>query len=363
MPIVEWTPGVALAFLLTVFVIHALKNPARQWGWVDKPNHRKHHEGAIPLVGGTAMFIALVIAWFTVDRSLAPPGGLLGGMCILVVTGIYDDRHESPASLRFAAQIIAASCIIWGDGVYLSSLGDLLGPDEITLGLTAVPFTIFCVVGVINALNMIDGLDGLAGGLALSTTLWLLLLAPASGLHEPAALLLGLLAAVIAGFLYFNLRHPWRRQASVFMGDAGSMVLGLVLAWCCVKLSQGEQRAFSPIVAVWIFGLPLMDTITIMIRRMLRGQSPFQSDRRHIHHLLLGAGYPAARTTAYLLLFAAVLGGMGVAVWYAEVPEHWMFYGFLSLFALYFFMTTMAWRVMDKAGPVAVAPETNESRQ
>lgn len=361
MPIIEWMPTLLLAFLLTILIIHSLKKPARDWGWVDKPNHRKHHKGAIPLVGGTAMFIAFAVAWLTLNQSLVALNGLLGGMSILVVTGIYDDRHEAPASLRFVAQIVASFCIIWGDGVYLRSLGELLGNSAISLDLMAVPFTIFCVVGVINALNMIDGLDGLAGGLALVSTVCLLLLAQASQAHPSIILLLGLLASVITGFLYFNLRHPWRRQASVFMGDAGSMVLGLALAWAFVKLSQGEQRAFSPIVAVWVFGLPLMDTIAVMIRRVLGGKSPFESDRRHIHHLLLHSGISTAKVTVYLLLASAALGGIGIAGWYKAVPDHALFYGFLSLFALYFFLTSLAWRMLDKSRRVTIESKTGES--
>ena len=109
------------------------------------------------------------------------------------------------------------------------------------------------------------------------------------------------LSAAIAAFLIFNLRHPWRRRADVFLGDAGSLFLGFVLVWFTVFITQTAPRDFYPISAVWILAVPIMDTVYVMLRRMIRGMSPFAADRRHVHHTLKYIGLSDAQT-AWLLL-------------------------------------------------------------
>jgi len=337
-------PNVILAFLITVIAIYLLQYPARHWGWVDKPDQRKHHQGAVPLVGGVAMFIALITTIILLHSSLTPYVGLLTGMLVVVVTGVYDDFHTSKASTRFLAQITATLLIVFWDGTVLESLGNLFGQGDIKLHFWSVPFTLFCIVGVINALNMTDGLDGLAGGIGVIAAGWLIISLLLSIQHTFELNVLLLLAAALSGFLCFNLRHPWRRRATVFMGDAGSMMVGLMLAWFFIRLSQGEQRAFAPIVAVWILALPLMDTVFLMTRRILNRRSPFAPDRQHLHHLLLRLGFSEANTTAVLLIVSVLLGGIGVVGSYWAIPDSVLFYGFVGLFALYSLAASWAWR-------------------
>ncbi|NJN45614.1 MAG: undecaprenyl/decaprenyl-phosphate alpha-N-acetylglucosaminyl 1-phosphate transferase [Candidatus Competibacteraceae bacterium] len=253
MPIFTWVSSVILAFLVTIIAIFFLQYPARHWGWVDEPDQRKQHQGSVPLIGGVAMFIALATAMPTLQASLEPCFGLLAGTLVVVATGVYDDFHESRASTRFLAQITATLLIVFYDGVVIDDLGALLSHnDMIKLDGWSIPFTLFCVVGVINAINMSDGLDGLAGGFGIIAVLWLIISLLLFGQPGPELNMLIVLTAVLSGFLCFNLRHPWRRRATVFMGDAGSMMVGLMLAWFFIRLSQGEQRAFAPISAVWI---------------------------------------------------------------------------------------------------------------
>jgi UDP-GlcNAc:undecaprenyl-phosphate GlcNAc-1-phosphate transferase len=139
---------------------------------------------------------------------------------------------------------------------------------------------------------------------------WLLTLClaePVVGAGKIGALLV--LAMAIGGLLLFILRTPWRKLASVFMGDAGSMMLGFVLAWFLVRMSQGEPVILDPITAVWVIGLPLMDTVTVMVRRISFGDSPFAADRQHLHHLLLGSGLTDARVVSWMRAAAFFMGG------------------------------------------------------
>jgi UDP-GlcNAc:undecaprenyl-phosphate GlcNAc-1-phosphate transferase len=141
------------------------------------------------------------------------------------------------------------------------------------------------------------------------------------------------------------------------MGDAGSMVLGMALAWFTVELSQGEQRILSPVVAVWIVGLPLLDTVTVMIRRGLNGKSPFQADRGHLHHILLMSGFSDAKAVYIMLSISALFGGIGVAGWYLQIPEPVLLYSFMGLFTLYFFGSAHALRGLRRGDCADSLPE------
>ena len=150
----------------------------------------------------------------------------------------------------------------------------------------AIPFTVFVTVGVINSINMSDGLDGLCGNLTMVSLL---------GLGTAAALwsnsgdfrLINMLSAAVAGFLLFNQRTIWRTRALVFLGDAGSMLLGFVLAWFTIEICQAPIAAISPAAALWFVAVPVMDTVGVMLRRLLAGLSPFHADSQHLHHLLI----------------------------------------------------------------------------
>lgn len=336
----------ALAFPVAAVLILFFRRHAQQLGVVDVPGGRKHHHGDIPLVGGLGMFGGLVLIALLTDALLARHAAFLAAMSLLVVTGFIDDRSGLSPKIRFFLQAVAALIMVYGADIRLDSFGDLFGFGDVTLGQWAVPITVFAVLGVINAINMIDGADGLAGGVALIALLAFSAFAAVGGyLH--LTLLLTLVGA-IAGFMFFNLRTPWRSRASVFMGDAGSVPLGFALAWYAVDLAQVRQ-AFTPITAIWILAIPLMDTTGLMVRRMLKGRSPFSADREHLHHILLRAGFTHGETVGIVYALSLALAAIGLAGWWLGVPEYVMFYGFMALFALYLYGVLHAWKLMKKA--------------
>jgi len=266
---------------------------------------------------------------------------------VLVGVGIYDDRHELTARLRFMAQTVTAAIMVWMGGLTVFNLGYLLQADTpTTLGLMAVPFTLFAAVGGINAMNLCDGLDGLASGLALIGLGTLAIAAGTAGTSVDFHTLLILIGAILAFFL-MNFRFPWRTQgACVFMGDAGSTFIGFAFAWFFVRLSQSDTPAISPVMALWVFAIPLMDTVSVMTRRILRGRSPFAPDREHLHHILLLAGFGVMETTLIILGLSLVMAVIGYGGYCYAVPEHYLFYTFIILFMGYFMMTLHAWKVM-----------------
>jgi len=127
------------------------------------------------------------------------------------------------------------------------------------------------------------------------------------------------------------------------MGDAGSLFLGFVLVWFLVALSQGGQRLLAPVTALWLFALPLIDTISMMMRRMLLGRSPFRADQEHFHHILLAAGFGPKQTLLLMLSIALAAACVGLAGHFLKIPEHRMFFGFLGLSALHFYTIMWTW--------------------
>jgi UDP-GlcNAc:undecaprenyl-phosphate GlcNAc-1-phosphate transferase len=178
-----------------------------------------------------------------------------------------------------------------------------------------MPLTIIAIVGLINAFNMIDGIDGLAGSLSVIALLWFAVAAGLVGLRGELLVAL-LMAFCVLGFLAFNLRHHWRRRACVFLGDAGSMMLGAVLAFLAIALSQHNGGdALPPVTALWICAVPIIDTGSLIVRRLAAGVSPFSSDRQHLHHLMIDAGLSVNQVVTILSITSAVCGGIGVFGW------------------------------------------------
>jgi UDP-GlcNAc:undecaprenyl-phosphate/decaprenyl-phosphate GlcNAc-1-phosphate transferase len=334
-----------VAFFSTIVFILLFRKHAERLGLVDVPGGRKNHEGAVPVIGGIAILVSFIFSSFACGQPLDSFHSFFVNLLLLTVVGTLDDLHDLSARTRFFAQIVAALLMTSWGGVFIDDLGNLFGNGTVHLHNWAIPFTVFCVLGVINAFNMIDGVDGLAGGLVFIALVLFGSTALLAGLTIHATLIF-LLASAVLGFLVFNMRSPWRSKAAVFMGDAGSMMLGYALARFAVDLTDSDSRALTPITAVWILAIPLMDTVNTMVRRMLKGRSPFSADREHLHHIFLRAGYSVSRTVVMILSVSLLLGLIGLAGWHYGVPEYMMFYAFLLLFALYSFAMSHAWKVM-----------------
>ncbi|MBA1146044.1 hypothetical protein H0Z60_03120 [Ectothiorhodospiraceae bacterium WFHF3C12] len=339
--------GFAATFGVAVAATFLLRRLAWRLGWVDVPGGRKQHESLVPPVGGLSIGLAVLIGILvvadagTVDASILP---LLACLFSLVALGAIDDFRGLSARLRLLAHVAAALLLVlWGD-LRITTLGTFLGA-EVELGLLAIPVTVVCVVGFINALNMFDGIDGLAGGFSLVCLLWLAIAAQVDAGGTGVGLLL-LFAAGVAGFLLFNLRHRFRRRATVFLGDAGSTMLAVVIAWYAIKIGGSGEGAIPPLSYAWLLVLPVMDMISLTMRRIRRGHSPLQADREHVHHVFMRAGYSPSETAYILLGATAVLGSFGLIAGLAGVPQTVQALGLLIVFGLHHYFITRAWRTM-----------------
>jgi len=332
-------------FLITVLLLKFLQPVAHNIGLVDIPGDRKTHKGEVPLTGGLAMFLGLGFALLTLDLPLSQLRAFIGGAMILVTVGVLDDLHELSPTVRFTAQIIAAALMATWGGVILNDFGMLvLDSFMVKLGWLALPITIFSSVGVINALNMVDGVNGLAGSVSLVSVVGMIIIAISTN-DTLAIHWLGIVAVVLFAFLLFNWRFG-EHQAQAFMGDSGSMLIGFVLAWSFIDLSQGDNRSMAPVTALWLFAVPLIDTLTMMVRRVRKRQSPFAADCEHFHHLLQCAGFSNFQTTLVITAMAMVSAAFGLYGHFIGIPEHVMFYLFLSLFFVHLFIIMRAWKTM-----------------
>jgi UDP-GlcNAc:undecaprenyl-phosphate GlcNAc-1-phosphate transferase len=326
--------AVLMALLLTAFLCRVFRRPAERLGLVDVPGGRKQHEGNIPLVGGLAMFCGFALSAFSIGQVLSGYFSLIAAMGLLVTIGMADDMHDIKPGQKFMAQVLAALFMTSWAGLQVQQVGNLFGFGTVMLYLWAMPFTVVCVLGVINAVNMLDGVDGLAGSVCLVALGWFAAVAFMQG-QTPPAWILVILCGAVAGYLLLNLRLPGRASARVFMGDAGSMMLGFALTWFCVELTQHQNNPLPPMAAVWIIAVPLFDMGHVMLSRVLRGQSMVEADRNHLHHILARQGWSANRIVAVEAGAGLLCGAIGVAAWQFHVPDYVLFYLFVAALALY----------------------------
>ncbi|MCA1713862.1 MAG: undecaprenyl/decaprenyl-phosphate alpha-N-acetylglucosaminyl 1-phosphate transferase [Gammaproteobacteria bacterium] len=223
-------------------------------------------------------------------------------------------------------------------GLRVEQLGQLVGVSGTGLGALAVPFTVFATVGIINAVNMIDGADGLAGSLVLAALAMLAAAALYAGNHGLSERTM-IMAGAVGGFLAWNLRHPWLKRAKAFMGNAGSAFLGLVIAWVSFRLTQTPGHPVSPVLALWLLPIPIMDCLVLIARRLREGRSPFAAGRDHIHHFMIDAGITPGWLTLGLTLFSLVCGLIIGQAMRLDVPNWILLLAYAELCVLWYWLS------------------------
>jgi UDP-GlcNAc:undecaprenyl-phosphate/decaprenyl-phosphate GlcNAc-1-phosphate transferase len=272
-----------VALALTTACTPLLLRLAPRIGLTDMPGRRKVHARPVPRVGGIAMAVGILVPTALVPQMTSGVLGLLVGLLVLLVFGVWDDRKDLDYRLKFVGQFLAVGLCMSIGGVRIASLtldAPVTLPQALSYGLTFV-----FLVGVTNAVNLSDGLDGLAGGLAFLCLCAIAVLSAATGNWTVTTVAL-IESGAILGFLRFN-THP----ARIFMGDGGSQMLGFSIGVLAILATQGESGVLSASLPLLLLGLPILDTLTVIVRRLASGQSPFVSDRNHLHHHLLALGF------------------------------------------------------------------------
>ncbi len=323
--------GIYLVALAVAYVaIMILASQAERFGFVDHPDgKRKIHKVAKPLVGGIGM-IAGVLITMLLFMPFWQNAGLIIAMLMIVTIGAIDDRHDVSCKSRFFVQSAAAASIMYFGGTVLESFGNLFGLGAIQTGFLAIPITLFCVIGVINAVNMTDGLDGLAGGTSLVAFSAFGMLAWLNNQPELTYISIAFVGVIVA-FLRFNW-HP----SKLFMGDAGSMSLGFVLAFFAIEVTQKTGGIVSPAAALLVLALPITDTITVMIKRVMKGQSPFHPDKTHLHHVIKAMGFNHQKVVMLIISLTIMSSSIAVIGTLMHFPDYLFFAIYLLCFAAYF---------------------------
>ncbi|MFS1439378.1 UDP-N-acetylglucosamine--undecaprenyl-phosphate N-acetylglucosaminephosphotransferase [Shewanella sp. 10N.286.48.A6] len=344
----------ASAFFLCFATILVVNPIAIKIGLLDLPNDRKCHDGAIPLIGGIGIFFSVLMASSIFLEHSQTLNLYLISSALILFLGVLDDRYDLSVKIRLVSQVIVASILIFGAGFYLTSLGNILYFFEFKLGVVGIIVTVLAVIGSINAFNMVDGIDGLAGMLSLVTFTTLSFLFYRA--DSPWFLLPLLFNAAILAYLFFNLRWPFSSVNKIFMGDAGSMLIGLTVVWLLVLGTQASAlpnnldmvniQVFSPVTALYLIAIPLMDMAAIMYRRVRKGFSPFKPDRDHLHHIFERAGYTRKQTLVRITALSALLAVMGLVGEVYYVPEWIMFVGFILLFLGYNWALAHVWKII-----------------
>jgi len=307
-----WLAAV-VALMVGLFGTRAMRRYAPHVGLVDAPDGvRKLQSRAVPLGGGLAVFFAAVLGTVAVvvfdplaaqefDTNARGWWAFLAAAALLVVVGLLDDWYELIARYKLLGQILVSAVFVYG--------GDMMIRDVSCFGRTAHlswlagPITIVFLLFAINSLNLLDGMDGLLGTVGGVVCLALAAVAYLTGQHLPAAAALAT-AGGLLGFLRFNLP-----PASIYLGDCGSMLIGLIVGALCVKASV-KSHAVATLVPICVLVLPFLDTTAAVIRRKLSGRSMAHADREHLHHVLLRRGL-SVRTALAVVAAAGLLAGAG----------------------------------------------------
>jgi len=319
----------AIALLVTFVITPLVRRFAIRRGLVDCPGGRKVHERPIPRLGGVAIFAGVAIAiglqiagelrlgW---GGTLVSEGsidlrtlGVLLGMTIIFLVGLWDDLANLSPGMKLAGQILAAGVVV-ASGLRIEYIGDPLGGGLIGLGLVSIPVTMLYIVGFTNVINLIDGLDGLAAGVSAIAATSLLVLAAQGNRLDAAALAAAVIGACIA-FLRYNFN-----PASIFMGDSGALFLGFTLATISLMGVMKSTATIALAVPLLIIGVPIFDTASAIIRRVLHQRPIQEADKGHIHHRLLGRGFNQRQTVLIIYVWCIALAVGGYAVRWAAGP-------------------------------------------
>ncbi len=300
----------AVAFIVAVALTPLTARLGRRVGAVDQPRERGLSEHPTPLLGGLAILAAVLLA----SLIFLEPGagedekiqGILAGAVIVTLVGALDDRFDLPAAVKFIGQIVAATIPVLA-GVEVANI-TLPFIGAVDLGSAGAPLTVLGIVFVVNVVNFSDGIDGLAAGVCAISAVAFSIIAFDLG-RGSAAVLAAIIAGAAAGFLVFNF-HP----AKVFMGDAGSNLLGLLLACVAVEGAVKTQVVLALVFPLLVLAVPFLDTTFVVLKRLKYGRPVYVADQSHFHHRMNRIGFSQRKTVLYLYAWTTLVAGFAVAL-------------------------------------------------
>lgn len=331
--------------LVTLFSLIIMKKVSVNIGLLDKPNERKLHDGMVPLIGGICVFFGAFASLLIVGPVTSELISLFIVAMGIVLLGALDDKYDLSVTVRLFFQSIFTVSLIFYQDHYISHLGDILGLGNISMGIFGILFTIIAVVAAINAFNMLDGIDGLVGASSIVSLSGIAILAYINSHSTIFTICLAMIVA-LSVYLFFNINPFKLLKNKVFMGDAGSMLVGFLITWLIVlSLKSGDngESLFRPVTALYLLALPLMDMIAIMYRRVKKKESPFKADRDHIHHIFMRLGFSDRQALLVLVTFGTLFMLLGLSFEYFLAPEWFSLLIFCGFFLFYCHFIQHAW--------------------
>ncbi|RMA79548.1 undecaprenyl-phosphate alpha-N-acetylglucosaminyl 1-phosphate transferase [Umboniibacter marinipuniceus] len=338
------SPVELLVVVASVYAANYLFRPvAFRVGLLDIPGGRKKHAVPTPLIGGVIIYVGMLFGYVITYPPSELIIALMIGAGLMLGVGVIDDLRGISPVKRLLAEFLVAVLVIGFGGLNIENTGILPIVGNVELGVLGVPITAVAVVGMINSFNMMDGIDGLGGGVvavALGALLMFQFALGSSAFIDFTSLVL----ASVGVFLLKNL--GLLSSVKIFLGDAGSMMLGFCTIVLLLAVAQESSNAlsFSAVDALWCVALPLFDTFTIMLRRVLKGQHPFHPDRTHLHHIVMRMGF-SAREALYLILAVAVLYAVAGLLIKQLAPQLSLLV-FMALGVWYLRVMTRSWRLV-----------------
>ena len=329
-----------LALFITLTLVPLFRRLAFKVRAVDMPNPRKVHALPMPKTGGLAMATgALVplVLWLPHSTLVRP---LLLSAGVIVFFGFLDDLLDLDYKIKFGAQLLAALVVVLYGKVRIVSLGALLPADWMLPFWMSFLLTVVVIVGVTNAINLADGLDGLAGGIGLMAFAGLAFLGYRCNDSEISLLAMSACGAIL-GFLRYN-THP----ATIFMGDAGSQLMGFMAIVLALKMG-GDRQILNAFIPLFILGMPVLDTLYVMLDRCYHGRSPFVADKNHLHHRLLRLGFYHSEAVFIIYVLQALLVTFAIKFcFYSEWLLLAVYGGFVILIIGFFYLASRrSWKI------------------
>lgn len=329
---------IAASFIIALSGLFLARKLAKKIGLVDKPNFRKKHSGEIPLVGGISIILVLLFLYIKdVDYIPNYPIFIISSLLLLII-GVIDDRFDLPVLPRIINQLLI-SIIMLANGYYLNNIGSLLVDYDIAIGMTLGGIlTFLAVVVTINAYNMVDGIDGLLGVLSIVTFSSFSLLFHLHNEDTYSTWCLCIVVSIIP-FIILNSGLIWGRKFKVFMGDAGSTILGFTILWIVICATQSFNAILHPIDALWFIAIPVMDLVRLFVFRLQNGVSPFKPDREHLHHIFIKMHFSQLKVVFIVFLMAGLFSCLGIVFNKFNISENISLFTFivcLIIYILYF---------------------------
>lgn len=352
-----------IAFYTSYKIIPVVIRIAHLKNLVDEPNNRTSHKKAVPTLGGVGIFIGFAVASLLLASYYFVPefNSLLLGMLVLFFLGIKDDILVLSAKKKLVGQILVAFLITFLGDVRITSFEGILGIYDIPYW-PSILSSMFIFIALINAVNLIDGIDGLASGFGILASTFFGVDFYILG-HFAWAMLCFAMAGALFAFLLYNV---FGNANKIFMGDTGSLVLGLFITTATLKfininaVSSGPFSInFAPALAISVLVLPVFDTLRVFSIRIANGQSPFHPDKRHIHHLMLRLGFSHKASTAILLSVNAAIIGICFALQSLNINYH-IFALCVVVFSLIGLLWNLSQRVVPKNESIAKPKKIEE---